>query len=123
MQNNYGHEFYEIYIVSASSVLIKFMQSTYLSSYPFNLNQNSKQSAQYENSLGQTIVMKKPRYDCFVITKAPPRVCMKNTVQGACQVVNTAPGKAVCYIYHKTPRVLCFHTQKHRRCFKMVYCT
>ena len=47
----------------------------------------------------------------YVIVKALPRVCMKNTARGECRVVNTARGKAECCIYHEIPRVLCFlHT-------------
>ena len=57
----------------------------------------------------------------YVIVKALPRVCMKNTARGECRVVNTARGEcrvvntarseAECCIHHETPRVLCFiHT-------------
>jgi len=52
----------------------------------------------------------------YVIVKALPQVCMKNTARGECRVVNTARGE--CYIYHETPLSAVFHTHKHRQCFK-----
>ena len=50
----------------------------------------------------------------YVIVKALPRVCMKNTARGECRVVNTAQGKAECCIYHETLPSAVFHTHKHR---------
>ena len=52
----------------------------------------------------------------YVIVKALPRVCMKNTARGECRVVNTARGEAECCI--ETPPSAVFHTHKHRQCFK-----
>jgi len=74
----------------------------------------------------------------YVIVKALPRVCMKNTARGECRVVNTARGEcrvvntargecrvvntargeAECCIHHETPPSAVFHTHKHRHCFK-----
>ena len=50
--------------------------------------------------------------------KAPPRVCMKNTAQGECQVVNTARGETECCIFINTSiggalnGILCLNTVK-----------
>ena len=50
----------------------------------------------------------------YVIVKALLRVCMKNTAQGECRVVNTARGEAECCIYYKTPPSAVFTTRYPR---------
>ena len=44
----------------------------------------------------------------YMLVKALPRVCMKNTARGESSAVA---------IYHETPDAV-FHTHKHRQCFK-----
>ena len=50
----------------------------------------------------------------YVIVKALPRVCMKNTARGSVEWLI----QAECCIYHETPQKAVFHTHKHRQCFK-----
>jgi len=45
--------------------------------------------------------------DVYVIVKALPQVCIKNTARRECRMVNTARGEAECCIYHETPPDCC----------------
>ena len=56
----------------------------------------------------------------YVIVKALPRMCMKNTALGACQEANTGQSKSKALFALRHPKCFCciFCTNKHTWCFR-----